>query len=38
MRAAGDSILTRIVTDGAIKLEPPGIELKVADIYVAARD
>jgi Uma2 family endonuclease len=37
-RATGDSILTRIVTDGSIKLEPPGLELDVADIYVATRD
>jgi Uma2 family endonuclease len=34
-RAAGDSILTRIVTEGSIKLEPPGIELILADIYQA---
>jgi Uma2 family endonuclease len=37
-RATSDSILTRIVTDGSIKLEPPGLELDVADIYVATRD
>jgi Uma2 family endonuclease len=27
------SILTRIVTEGVIALEPPGIELSVADLY-----
>jgi Uma2 family endonuclease len=37
-RATGDAILTRIVTDGSIKLESPGIELSVADIYATARD
>jgi len=30
---AGDTILTRVVTEGAIKLDPPGLELAVADIY-----
>jgi Uma2 family endonuclease len=34
-RAAGDSILTRIVTEGSIELEPPGVELTLADIYRA---
>jgi Uma2 family endonuclease len=29
------SILTRIMTEGAIVLEPPGIELSVADLYPA---
>jgi len=32
-RGAGDTILTRVVTEGAIKLDPPGLELAVADIY-----
>jgi Uma2 family endonuclease len=29
------SILTRIMTDGVIALEPPGIELSIADLYPA---
>ena len=32
-RAADDSILTRIVREGAITLDPPGIGLLLADIY-----
>jgi hypothetical protein len=32
-RAAGDTILTRIVTDGGIRLDSPGIEFALADIY-----
>jgi Uma2 family endonuclease len=32
-RASGDTILTRIVTDGSIVLDPPGIELGMDDIY-----
>ena len=36
-RATDDSIRTRIVTEGRIMLEPPGIELSVAEIYEAAR-
>lgn len=32
-RSAGDTILTRVVTEGVIKLDPPGLELAVADIY-----
>ena len=32
-RGSGDTILTRIVTDGTITLDPPGLELAVADIY-----
>jgi len=34
-RAAGDTILTRIVNEGSIKLDPPGIEFAMADIYSA---
>ena len=34
-RADGDTILTRIVSDGSIKLDPPGIEFVMADIYAA---
>ena len=32
-RAADDSILTRIVREGTIALDPPGIGLLLADIY-----
>jgi len=32
-RAAGDTILTRIVREGVIKLDPPGLELALADVY-----
>src|SRR5215471_6875193 len=32
-RAADDSILTRIVREGAIALDPPGIILSLADTY-----
>jgi Uma2 family endonuclease len=32
-RRADDDILTRILRDGAILLDPPGIEVKVAEIY-----
>jgi Uma2 family endonuclease len=32
-RAAGDTILTRIVNDGSIRLDPPGLELATADVY-----
>jgi Uma2 family endonuclease len=32
-RAAGDTILTRVVSDGSIKLDPPGLEITTADIY-----
>lgn len=35
-RSTGDTILTRIVTAGDIALDPPGLELSVADIYEAA--
>lgn len=34
-RAAGDTILTRIVREGTIALVPPGLELAVADIFAA---
>ena len=34
-RGAGDTILTRIVTDGVIDLDPPGLSLSVAEIYAA---
>jgi Uma2 family endonuclease len=32
-RATDDSILTRIVREGTIRLDPPGIGLSLADIY-----
>ena len=32
-RGPGDAILTRVVTDGSITLDPPGLELAVANIY-----
>jgi Uma2 family endonuclease len=31
----GDAILTRIVTEGAIVLDPPGLEFALADVYAA---
>lgn len=32
-RGHGDDIITRVVTEGAVTLEPPGLELAVAHIY-----
>jgi Uma2 family endonuclease len=32
-RGEGDDILTRIVTEGAITLDPPGLAVALADIY-----
>ena len=32
-RGTGDTILTRIVTEGVITLDPPGLELALSDIY-----
>jgi Uma2 family endonuclease len=29
----GDAILTRVVTEGSIALDPPGLELALADVY-----
>jgi Uma2 family endonuclease len=34
-RGDGDTILTRIVRDGRIVLDPPGLELAAADIFAA---
>jgi len=34
-RQASGDILTRILTDGSITLDPPGIEIALADIYGA---
>jgi Uma2 family endonuclease len=36
-RGTGDTILTRIVTDGSIILDPPGLELSLRDIYEAGQ-
>ena len=32
-RGQGSDILTGVVAEGSIKLDPPGLELTVADIY-----
>src|SRR5712692_7913300 len=32
-RATGDTLLTRIVNEGSIRLDPPGLEFSMADIY-----
>jgi Uma2 family endonuclease len=32
-RASDDTIVTRIVRDGSVKLDPPGLELAMADVY-----
>ena len=32
-RGAGDTILTRIVSEGSITLDPPGLAIALADIY-----
>jgi len=32
-RGTGDTILTHVVTEGTIALEPPGLELALSDIY-----
>src|SRR6202035_343624 len=34
-RGAGDTILTRIVSEGTVALDPPGLEIAVAEIYSA---
>jgi Uma2 family endonuclease len=34
-RGAGETIVTRIVSNGSIKLDPPGLEIAVADVYSA---
>jgi Uma2 family endonuclease len=34
-RATGDMILTRIVTDGVITLDPPGLDIALADLYAS---
>ncbi len=35
-RGEADTILTRIVTEGSITLDPPGLSLVLADIYESA--
>ena len=32
-RGSGDMILTHIVTQGAIELDPPGLAVALADVY-----
>ena len=32
-RGTGDTILTRVITEGTITLDPPGLELAIADIF-----
>jgi Uma2 family endonuclease len=34
-RGAGEDIVTRVITEGRIALDPPGLELAVRDIYEA---
>jgi Uma2 family endonuclease len=36
-RGSGDAIATRILSDGSLHLEPPGIGLAVADMFPAAQ-
>jgi Uma2 family endonuclease len=35
-RGTGDAIVTRIITEGSIALDPPGLTLALSDIYEAA--
>lgn len=32
-RGTGDTILTHIMREGSIMLDPPGLELRLADVY-----
>lgn len=34
-RGAGDTIVTRMITEGTIMLDPPGLEFTLSDIYQA---
>jgi Uma2 family endonuclease len=34
-RGSGETILTRVVTQGTIELDPPGFSLAVADVYAS---
>ena len=36
-RGSGDAIATRIVSDGSFRLDPPGIELAVPDLFRPSR-
>jgi Uma2 family endonuclease len=36
-RQSSESILTRVVRDGLVALDPPGLELALADVYGAAQ-
>ena len=36
-RGTGDTIVTRIVTEGVIRLDPPGLELALNDVYEAGQ-
>jgi Uma2 family endonuclease len=36
-RGAGDTIVTRIVSEGVIGLDPPGLELALSDVYEAGQ-
>jgi len=33
VRQAGDAFLARVVREGAVALDPPGIEISIADVY-----
>jgi Uma2 family endonuclease len=35
VRQAGDTFLTRVVRDGTIALDPPGMEITIAEVYGA---
>ena len=32
-RAGGDTFSTRVISDGVIDLDPPGVQLSLVDIY-----
>jgi hypothetical protein len=32
-RGTGGDIITRVVTEGAITLDPPGLDIAVEDVY-----
>jgi hypothetical protein len=34
-RAERDAIATRVVSEGALRLDPPGIEVSIADLFQA---
>jgi Uma2 family endonuclease len=37
-RQAGDAFLTRVVREGTINLDPPGLKISIADLYGALSD